>query len=353
MVLCALLAGACDGPSEPPDAGIDAGEVTDAGTDAGPCQGPPGLFSDDACEVLAEGVRSYTPRYALWTDGADKERHVYLPPGEVIDTTDPNGWVFPEGTRLYKTFYRDGIRLETRLLEKTSAGSGTTAWSMQAFAWDAAGHRTTDVTNASGAERENYLGTAHDIPNLAACRLCHTGPRDTVAGFSAIQLNHAGAGLSLQTLLDEGLLSTPIAVDAAQIPGDPTTEAALGYLHANCGHCHHAPLPVEPPATPVCHTPACSNGLHFWTDIGLATMEETPAYLTAVNQTASFFITGARCRIRPGDPDASAVTLRMGERGSMNQMPPIGTEDIHPMGIDAVSAWIRSLSVAPDPGCTP
>ena len=78
----------------------------DAGTpDAGPpCNGPDGLYVEGSCSLLAEGVRFFAPRYALWTDGAAKERYIYLPPGTSIDTTDPDQWIFPEGTMIWKNF---------------------------------------------------------------------------------------------------------------------------------------------------------------------------------------------------------------------------------------------------------
>ena len=71
-------AGAAAGP------GTDAG--TDAGHDAGPagCVGPPGLYAEGSCAELAAGVRPFHPRFALWSDGTDKERFVYLPPGTRI-----------------------------------------------------------------------------------------------------------------------------------------------------------------------------------------------------------------------------------------------------------------------------
>ncbi len=75
--LAALLV-ACGTPGAPDggarDAGRDGGSTdagdagADASVDAGPrpCVGPPGLYSDEECSVLATGVRPYEPRFALW-----------------------------------------------------------------------------------------------------------------------------------------------------------------------------------------------------------------------------------------------------------------------------------------------
>jgi hypothetical protein len=75
-----------------------------------------------------------------------------------------------------------------------------------------------------------------------------------VLGFTALRLSddrdphapHAepqqpGIMVTLRTLLDEGLVTDTrrLRGTAPRIPGSPLTRAALGYLTANCGHCHH------------------------------------------------------------------------------------------------------------------
>src|SRR5262245_30688341 len=77
-----------------------------------------GLFADVARESLAPDIIAYAPRFQLWSDGADKRRWLWLPPGARIDTSDMDSWVFPVGTKFWKEFTRDGVRVETRLLEK-------------------------------------------------------------------------------------------------------------------------------------------------------------------------------------------------------------------------------------------
>src|SRR4051812_15062313 len=77
---------------ESPTAQLDAGVALDCGlpdASAPRCEGPPGLYQDEHCQVLAEGVRSYSPRYPFFSDGASKERFVYLPRGAKIDASDP------------------------------------------------------------------------------------------------------------------------------------------------------------------------------------------------------------------------------------------------------------------------
>ena len=125
-----------------------------------------GLYADLATKQLAPGVRSYAPAVPLWSDGAEKERWISLPPGTQIYAGDPSEWVFPVGTKVWKQFRRDGKRIETRLFQKTQPGywvRTTYAWSDDESAatispgetcrWVRAGARTTSrrPTNATSA----------------------------------------------------------------------------------------------------------------------------------------------------------------------------------------------------------
>jgi hypothetical protein len=115
-----------------------------------------GLYSDAAQTQLAADVTPYEVRYQLWADGATKKRYLYLPAGQKIDTTDPDAWVFPIGTKVWKEFTRDGTRVETRLIQKTAEGQD--GWKYVAFAWNAAQTEAVAVPLGQTAA----LGTAHD-----------------------------------------------------------------------------------------------------------------------------------------------------------------------------------------------
>lgn len=328
------------------DAGVDAGP-TDAGFDAGPpCDGPPGLYVDPDCQVVNPELEPYAPRFVLWTDGATKERWIYLPEGSTIDTTNPDLWVYPVGTRLYKQFSLDGQRLETRIWEKTSAGVGVASWTPRSFLWNEEGTAVTEVTNAADAVRMNVLGTNHDIPSAAECLRCHIGQNghDIVNGFSAIQLNHDDSGVNLQALLDRGRLTSPIARTDAQVPGDAAAVAALGYMHANCGYCHR---PGGDPA-------AALRMFYMRLEVGAsATVEDTTTFRTGVNQVSSITVADALCRFMPGNSMNSVAVARANSRTAGLQMPPLGTEMVHDEGVASIRAWVDSLTVPAAAECIP
>lgn len=312
--------------SEDMDAGVDAGR--DGGPDAGPpCGGPPGLYADPACSVLADGVVPFNPRYWLWSDGTDKQRFISLPEGTTIDTRNPDSWVFPRGTRIWKNFDLDGRHLETRLFEKNGDGVGIGAWLMRTFQWNEEQDAVVEVTMGA----ENVLGTDHDIPSQAMCVRCHngSGSPDIPLGFSAIQLNHGDTSVTLAELEAMGWLSHPIDTTTVRVPGDPTTQEALGYLHANCAHCHGGVAPM--------------GGLNLQLLVGHESPRDTNAYMTGVDQPSTFTTPEATTRIARGAPDASTLIVRMESRVEGEQMPPVATEIADPVGLASVRDWILSL----------
>src|SRR5690606_2496033 len=60
-----------------------------------------GLFAGPGVEHIAADALAYEPAFSLWSDGADKRRWVSLPPGARIDTSTPDAWEFPAGTRFW------------------------------------------------------------------------------------------------------------------------------------------------------------------------------------------------------------------------------------------------------------
>lgn len=324
------------------------------GNPSGPCVGPPGLYVDDECEVLSLDLIAYEPAFPLWADGADKERYVRLPPGTTIDASLPDDWVFPVGTTFYKTFSLDGVRLETRVLRKISEGSGVGAWEMRAYAWDAEQRNVRDVTRDvncpdCAALRTDVLGTEHDIPSGSMCRQCHSGARDVVNGFSAVQLASGSRGVTLEQLQSAGQIVIDNAVArAVAAPGDGVERAALGYLHGNCAHCHRRADVELCGSEDCCRTPACISGLYLGLHADDLRPEDTDVYETALGRSAIFDGTLATCRISGGHPDASVLALRMASRGSPAAMPRIATEHVDEAGLELVREWIRQLPNAPE-----
>lgn len=291
-----------------------------------------GLYRADV-STLAEGVHAYSPRYQLWSDGAEKKRWISLPVGTQIDTADMDYWSFPAGTKLWKEFTRDGVRVETRLLQKQSSG----AWYAVAYQWRADQKEADAVPNGV----RNASGTPHDVPNGDDCLTCHSQMPDKALGFSALQLSHAaeaaGGALewTLDTLIRDDLLTAPPA-QSFTVPGAALDQDFFGYLHANCGHCHN------PKGTANQQT-----GLDLWLKVA-----DLAGPITASSVYQGIFDRdivwldaehpNAPKRIAPGSLPDSAMYQRFVEKGHTWSMPPLGTEVVDPAAKKLFEDWIST-----------
>jgi hypothetical protein len=52
---------------------------------------------------------------------------------------------------------------------------------------------------------------------------------------------------------------------------------------------------------------------------------------------------GSTRLVHPGDPERSALLLRMRSRSPSSQMPPLGTVVRDQRAVDAITRWIREL----------
>jgi hypothetical protein len=322
----------------PPDCDAsvgDAGEPTDLA-----CTG---LYSDWPSRTVAPDARPFTPGYVLWSDGAEKQRWIYLPPGTRIDTSDMDQWTFPVGTKVWKQFSLGGQLVETRFLWKRAPRG----WLYTTYAWSSDGSSATELTTGE----HGWNGTPYEIPAQWQCQDCHAGRLDFVLGFEAVSLAAAGAsGLTLSELVNEGLVTRPPASPIV-VPGTPTESAALGWLHANC--------------RTACHNDtswACVTTLFMRLEVGkMGSVQATDTWNTAVGQPLALLNDGfmppwPMLRITPGDPTRSCVWYRPSVRDPgptlPNQMPPLDTHVVSDAGLALVAAWISSmpLDAGPAPG---
>ena len=194
-----------------------------------------GLYKNIEIKEVNEALWAFEPEYQLWSDDAAKERWIYVPECESIDTSNMNDWSFPVGTRFFKEFVVDGQRIETRLIERI--GDGAYDFLYGTYQWN---DSETEATLVPPEGLKEAKGTTHDIPSESQCRQCHgsyeyRGGRPSRAlGFSALLLNHDNAGVSLSDLVAQERL-THAPDSALQIPGTDPERDALGYLHVNCG----------------------------------------------------------------------------------------------------------------------
>lgn len=328
---------------------VTAEAVGRADQSADPIGPPPtladtGLYRDFAAREIDPGHLFFAPQYPLWTDGATKRRWISLPPGGVIDASDPDGWVFPVGTRFWKEFAFGGRPVETRFMELQPNGD----WLFAAYEWSADGQEAT-LAPARGRGRAVPLegGAFHAIPSVSDCGVCHKSRAAQVLGFSALQLSpdrdpgalHAdaspGEGVDLDYLLDHRLIlglpasvrDRPPRIEAHS----PTERAALGYLHGNCGHCHNATGKLSDLDLVLSQTVGAPEPT-------LATMLDRPFHDPPPGLAPE-----AQVRIMPGQPDRSGLLARVASRSPALQMPPLGTALVDEAAVALLREWISEL----------
>jgi len=320
------------------DSGSASEESTGEPSGTPPLLSQTGLFSDIETETLGEGVHEYSPQFELWSDTAAKRRWFFLPEGTQIDTSDMNDWEFPVGTRIWKEFSRDGVRIETRMIEKLPPErflEGWDYWLMVTYVWNEA--QTDAEVTADGLA--NAKGTEHDVPDAATCNECHDARDEKPLGVSAIQLSHDGPGMNLTTMIADGMLSDPPQA-AFVVPGTEDERAVLGYLHANCGHCHREGSPANDRVP----------DLTMWMDTDrLTSVTETQAYTSLVNAVANSDDGTQLCyRIHGGAPEESEIIRRTSMRGE-SQMPAVGSELVDDDAVMMLTTWIESLPGPTEP----
>ncbi|HEY1532659.1 MAG TPA: hypothetical protein VGF76_01530, partial [Polyangiaceae bacterium] len=269
-----------------------------------------GLYSDITAKQIAPGIEAYAPAVALWSDGAQKQRWISLPPGQVIDNSDPNEWSFPIGTKVWKEFSKAGQRVETRLWQKTD----TNYWVDATYAWNSA---ESAAVRSGGGDIPFGTGTYH-IPTSDECTDCHRGRTDRILGFDQVLLGLAGAtGLTLDRLIAEHRLSTPPRSTPLVIGDDGTGLAApaLAWLHVNCGTtCHNQNSNAK----------AWSTGMFLRLDPTLLDGRSVVGFDSLMTTIGVAAVTPAwqgQTRILPRDPAQSLLFQLISHRGTGNQMP--------------------------------
>ncbi|NRB36907.1 MAG: hypothetical protein HRU20_00400 [Pseudomonadales bacterium] len=317
------------------------------------------LYTDIQRYSLSGDVHRFTPNYQLWSDGADKSRWIYLPPGKRINSDDPDRWIFPVGTQFFKEFRKTvvlgsgvarEIKVETRHLMKVREGEGIDAWSLVAYAWQEDQQDALLITEGA----RHVLDTNHNIPSQEDCKTCHMGNIDIILGFDAIQLSDVQAKYAfghgpkrssgewtLKTLLDDILLTKPMAQPV--LPGNPMEKKVLGYLHANCGNCHN----------PLGHAAEQeAEHLKLRHKLAFNTLQKTHVYQTAVNQiTQNFTIVPYIIMGAKHEEMAlynSALFVRMNSMDEEYRMPMIAREEVDYDALQLMHNWMLTLDTPED-----
>lgn len=305
-----------------------------------------GLYAAGQPGSIDPRNRPYSPQYPLWSDGASKARWIFLPPGTAIDTSDPDEWNFPVGTRFWKQFTFNGRKVETRFIWRAS----TDRWVFATYVWNEAG---TDAALApdAGVRRAADLGggRSHDIPSVADCHACHGEARPAPLGFNALQLSNdrdpnaihgepLAPAMTTNASLDAAGQLAPARPELVAKPpriqtSDPETRALLGYFAANCGHCHNRNGDIAYQGPSLKYSDLADGDAVAAALLAQATVWQVPGQ----PEGHSFMLNRA-------EPESSAMLVRMKSRRPSSQMPPLGSAVRDEEAVAALTKWISRAS---------
>ncbi|WP_303783031.1 SO2930 family diheme c-type cytochrome [Sandarakinorhabdus limnophila] len=301
-----------------------------------------GMF--DAAGRPAPGVQSYTLNTPLFSDGAEKYRFAWLPPGTNAEYRPSGALAFPVGTVLVKRFgFPADLRqpmqnvrpIETRLLIRRPAG-----WVALSYVEQDGGAVLKRAGMKVPVEFIDKAGRAqaidYAVPNQNQCKTCHQdGEAITPIGPTAGNLNGSLNGRGSNQLMTWSTSGRLTGLPAGAWPrlakwddaAEPLDARARAYLAVNCGHCHSR------------GGFASNSGLY------LVPEETIPAHLGVMKRpvAAGRGSGGHEFSILPGQPDKSIMLHRMiaSEPGIM--MPQFGRALAHEEGNALIRTWIAAM----------
>jgi hypothetical protein len=277
-----------------------------------------GLYEDVVARATYTDLVGYEPRHALYSNGLEKERLLYLPEATAVEIDGAQPWGFPIGTVLVKTFLYEGVPIETRLIFRTADG-----WDYGMYQWlsDASDAK---VLSGNWAERPLVLGDGaliHTLPSRLDCRTCH----ETHAAIAASPVLGISSLQTATPLVAAEVFSEPPTTTTVQGRTDEET-AALSYFIGNCVSCHNGGDSIN-------------AAFSLYPDDAVANTVNRPTESE----------TGAGIRVVPGEPEQSVLFITVVEaglptyRGPFKLMPPIGVDVTDPAASATLGSWIESL----------
>ena len=289
-----------------------------------------GFFSDGKALSPNFGVTAYRLNTPLYSDGADKLRHIYLPKGTRLSAVGDGVLQFPVGAAIIKTF-AFGEGAERRLIETRVLLHRVEGWTALPYLWNAEQTEARLALAGARVDLETPKGKAisYRVPNKNQCKECH-GLDGAVVPIGPKARNLSGEWLGKMVKYG-GLDRMPDGADALPVwetrANEPTDLVARAYLDVNCAHCH------RPGAM------ASNSGLDLrWEQsdpIALGVMKRPVA--------AGRGSGGHLFDVLPGKPDESILLHRMRVNEPGIAMPEIGKSTVDDDGVEAVRRWIAEM----------
>lgn len=359
-----------------------------------------GLFASVSGHRLTPGMIPYSVNAPLWSDGAFKERSLYLPPASGQEEggskagagmTSNAGWGFPDRTVLVKSFGYDsqngsagGRRwVETRLLTRQQG-----EWVGYSYAWNRE-QTEAHLVGSEGRDASVEIGLADGgkrrldwrFPSRSECMVCHSRAANFVLGLSTLQMNkeHDYGGVTanqLEALHYLGVLEPAWSDEDKQSLRKQLQESGVNRYRLDsrveeitAAGSDRAALPSELPfhwstAFPrlvdpydprealeararsylhsncaQCHVQAGGGNSQISLEFSKSLQDMKMLDLEPLHHR--FDIPDARL-VAPGDPARSVLLHRMATRGR-GKMPQLATSLVDHQAVELIREWIRRM----------
>lgn len=293
-------------------------------------------FFEGGADRPSVGLIPYTLRTPLFSDYAEKQRFLHLPPGAKITADATGKLTFPVGTALIKSFgypnETGGLKIiETRLLLHRAEG-----WVALPYVWRADG-RDADLRvggirvpvhfkKPSGQAQE----ISYAVPNKNQCKQCHS------SDGAIMPIGPVWQNLVFPRSADKAVvLRRTSFANKEPLPEAKWDDAKSGtldqrahaYLRVNCGHCH------APKGS------ASNSGL-----ILDGSARDSTAYGLGKRPVAAGRASGDMdFIIEPGRADRSILVSRMKSTDPGIAMPELGRAAVHEEGVKLLEEWIAAM----------
>ncbi len=359
-----------------------------------------GLFASVSGHRLTPGMIPYAVNTPLWSDGAFKERSLYLPPASGQEEggsqagaimTSNVGWSFPDRTVLVKSFGFDskgggaGERrwIETRLLTRQQG-----EWVGYSYAWNRE-QSEAHLVGSEGRDASVEISLADGgkrrldwrFPSRSECMVCHSRAANFVLGLSTLQMNkeHDYGGVTanqLEALHYLGVLKPAWSDEDKQSLRKSLQESGVNRYRLDsrveaitAAGSNRAALPSDLPfhwsaAFPrlvdpydprealeararsylhancaQCHVQAGGGNSQISLEFSKSLEDMKMLDLEPLHH--KFDIPDARL-VAPGDPVRSVLLHRMATRGR-GKMPQLATSLVDRQAVELIREWIRRM----------
>jgi len=355
-----------------------------------------GFFSSLKEYKLRPGILPYEVNSPLWSDGAFKVRHFFIP-----DRMDKDGnrfpqaathsgsgpWNFPDGTVIIKSFaleLKPGDEASRKWIETRFLVKEENEWTGYSYSWNDEQTEAT-LVGTDGANRDFVLSGGPGkqtwrYPSRAECMVCHSRAAGFVLGLCDLQLNkevnHQGKRVNQITLLESlgkvnenwGSLLTDRLKDRAKAaslkpseldawiaantpPGGFPNQTLI--LESPPEKLAKLPNPLDPKTgsleervrsylhvnCAVCHVEAGGGNSKIRLDWAAKPKEMN--LIDVPPSHHSFGLPQARL-VAPGFPERSVLLHRLG-MNDQGKMPPVGRSVVDREALKLVTDWIRGM----------